>query len=142
MLEVRDLCGGYGKKEIVHHASFNVSEGEFVCVIGANGCGKTTLLKSILGLVKAFSGEVILRGKEVLALSEKERAQIFAYIPQVHTPPFPFSTADVVLMGRTPYVGRFSQVCAEDRRIAWEAMCLLGIEHLAQRTYTKLSGGQ
>ncbi|MEG0476783.1 MAG: ABC transporter ATP-binding protein [Raoultibacter sp.] len=142
MLCVKDLHCGYGRKEIVHGVSFELEKGEFVCVIGSNGCGKTTLLKNLLGLVKAFSGEVVMQGKNVQTLSDLQRAQMFAYIPQAHTPPFPYSVADVVLMGRTPYVGRMARVSAEDRRIAWEAMCTLGIEHLAQRTYTKLSGGQ
>ncbi|MEG2006248.1 MAG: ABC transporter ATP-binding protein [Raoultibacter sp.] len=142
MLHVENLHCGYGRKEIVHGVSFNVEEGEFVCIIGSNGCGKTTLLKNLLGLTKAFSGEVFMQDKNVQKLTDLERARLFAYIPQAHTPPFPYSVADVVLMGRTPYVGRMAQVSAEDRRIAWEAMCTLGIEHLAQRTYTKLSGGQ
>ncbi|WP_241963606.1 ABC transporter ATP-binding protein [Gordonibacter sp. 28C] len=142
LLKVHDLHCGYGRKEIVHGVSFDVARGDFVCVIGANGCGKTTLLKNILGLIKPLSGEVTMEGKSVLHLTDRERAQMFAYIPQAHTPPFPFSVADVVLMGRTPYVGRMSRTTPEDRRIAWRAMCLLGIDHLAQRTYTKLSGGQ
>ncbi|MEG2211214.1 MAG: ABC transporter ATP-binding protein [Raoultibacter sp.] len=142
MLHVENLHCGYGRKEIVHGVSFNVEEGEFVCIIGSNGCGKTTLLKNLLGLTKAFSGEVFMQDKNVQKLTDLERARLFAYIPQAHTPPFPYSVADVVLMGRTPYVGRIARVSAEDRRIAWEAMCTLGIEHLAQRTYTKLSGGQ
>lgn len=142
LLAVRDLHCGYGRKEIVHGVSFDVARGDFVCVIGANGCGKTTLLKNILGLVRPLSGEVTMEGANVLHLTDRERARMFAYIPQAHTPPFPFSVADVVLMGRTPYVGRMSRTTPEDRRVAWRAMCLLGIDHLAQCTYTKLSGGQ
>lgn len=142
LLDVCDLHCGYGHKEIVPGVTFGVARGEFVCIIGANGCGKTTLLKNVLGLLKPLSGEVTMEGRSVLHLSDRERAQMFAYIPQAHTPPFPFSVADVVLMGRTPYVGRMSRTTAEDRRIAWRALCLLGIEDLAQETYTKLSGGQ
>lgn len=142
LLQINDLHCGYGRKEIVHGVTFGVDRGEFVCIIGANGCGKTTLLKNVLGLIKPLSGEVTMEGKSVLHLDDRERAQMFAYIPQAHTPPFPFSVADVVMMGRTPYVGRMSRTTADDRRIAWKAMCLLGIDHLAPRTYTKLSGGQ
>ncbi len=142
LLSVRDLHCGYGKKEIVHGVSFDVARGDFVCVIGANGCGKTTLLKNVLGLMHPLSGQESMEGKDVLRLSDRERAQMFAYIPQAHTPPFPFTVADVVLMGRTPYVGRMSRTTLEDRRIAWRALCLLGIEDLAQNVYTRLSGGQ
>lgn len=142
LLVVRDLHCGYGSKEIVHGVSFEVSRGDFVCVIGANGCGKTTMLKSILGLARPFSGEVSLCGCDALKLTDRERARMFAYIPQAHTPPFPFLAGDVVLMGRTPYVGRMSRTTPEDRLVAWRAMRLLGIEDLARRVYTQLSGGQ
>lgn len=142
MLEVEGLRVGYGKKEIVHGVSFQAHAGEFVCVIGANGCGKTTMLKSLLGLLKPFDGNVRLDGVETLAMSERERARHFAYIPQAHMPPFPFSVADVVIMGRTPYINRLAVVAPDDRRIAYGAMEQLGIGHLAERSYTQLSGGQ
>ena len=121
LLEVRDVHGGYHKTEIVHGVSFTVERGEFVCIIGANGCGKTTTLKTVLGLMKPTAGEVLIDGKSTHDMDEPELARHFAYIPQAHTPPFPFNVADVVLMGRTPYVS---------------------IEHLANRPYTALSGGQ
>lgn len=142
LLSVHDLHCGYGKKEIVHGVSFEVERGQFACIIGANGCGKSTLLKHVLCLEKSFSGDIRMYGKSVVNMTEQERAKIFAYLPQAHTPPFPFTVADVVLMGRSPYLDRFSRVNDEDRQIAWDAMCLLGIQDLAERTYTKLSGGQ
>lgn len=142
LLEVRDLHAGYGKKEIVHGASFEVERGEFVCVIGANGCGKTTVLKNLLGLIKPFSGQVLVEGKDTSRMTEREMARHFAYIPQAHTPPFPFTVADVVIMGRTPYVGRMSVIKPEDRAVAWDALKRMSIENLADRAYTDLSGGQ
>ena len=142
ILSVRNLKCGYRRRVIVEDASFNMMPGEFTCIIGANGCGKTTMLKTILGLLPPMGGGAFVHGREISRLSDVERARTLAYIPQAHTPPFPFSVADVVLMGRTPHIGRFSNVSHEDKRVAWDAMCLLGIEHLAQRTYTKLSGGQ
>lgn len=142
LLSVHDLHCGYGRKEIVHGVSLSMEAGEFACIIGANGCGKTTLLKNILCLEKPFSGDVRMHGRTVVSMGEQERARIFAYLPQAHTPPFPFTVGDVVLMGRSPYLDRFSRINQRDREIAWEAMRLLGIEDLAPRTYTKLSGGQ
>lgn len=142
LLSIRDVRCGYGKKEVVHGVSFDVGRGEFACIIGANGCGKTTLLKNVLCLDRPFGGEVLLDGRNVMDMSEQQRARRFAYLPQAHTPPFPFSVADVVLMGRSPYLDRFSRIDDEDRRIAWEALCQLGIEGLADETYTELSGGQ
>jgi iron complex transport system ATP-binding protein len=142
LLEVNNLHVGYNKKEIVHGVSFGAEEGEFVCIVGSNGCGKTTTLKSVLGLLKPFEGTVEVDGHNTLGMTDKERATYFAYIPQAHTPPFPFTVADVIIMGRTPYVGTLARVSSKDRRIAFDAMKLLGIEHLAKRVYTQLSGGQ
>lgn len=142
MLEVSDLHCGYGSAEIVHGVSFCVDKGEFVCIIGANGCGKTTTLKNVMGLYKPTSGTVRVVGQDVLSMQEKEKARHFAYIPQAHAAPFPFLVADVVILGRTPYLNSLTHTSPEDRDIAYRAMETLGIENLAERTYTELSGGQ
>jgi iron complex transport system ATP-binding protein len=143
MLEVESLKAGYGKgKEIVHDVSFALDEGEFCCIIGANGCGKTTTLKTILGLIPALGGHVLIDGVDASTLSERERAKRFAYIPQMHRLPFPFQVKDVVLMGRAPYMKRMATISRNDRRIAFAALCQLSIEHLADAPYTELSGGQ
>ncbi len=142
MLEVRDLHVGYEKTEIVHGVDFTVDDGEFVCVLGANGCGKTTTLKAILGLLKPFSGDVLMDGSSTLHMPEAERAKLFAYIPQAHTPPFPFTVADVVLLGRTPYINRLAHVSDEDVQASYAALQTMGIVDLADIPYTQLSGGQ
>ena len=145
LLEVKNLVCGYGRKhpvEIVHGVSFDVDPGEFVCIIGANGCGKTTTLKAIMGLLPAMSGEVSINGENIAHMKERDLAKKFAYIPQAHTPPFPFTVADVVLMGRTPYINKLAQTTEHDRMVAYQALRLLGIEELAEKDYTNLSGGQ
>lgn len=140
---VNNLCAGYNKTEIVHDVSLNVERGEFVCVIGPNGCGKSTLLRNMLGLVKPFSGEVLMDGENVSEKDERWCAQHFAYIPQAHTPPFPFKVSDVVILGRTPYkTGISNTTTKKDRIIAYRALQQLSIENLADSTYTELSGGQ
>lgn len=144
-VEVIDLRAGYGRKhptEVVHGVSFCVNQGEFVCIVGANGCGKTTTLKAMMGLLPPLAGRVLAEGRDVYRMGGPERAQRFAYIPQAHTPPFPFSVADVVMMGRTPYLTSLSKPTQADRRIALAALRLLGIEELAREPYTSLSGGQ
>jgi iron complex transport system ATP-binding protein len=145
LLQVRDLRVGYGKKrpfEVVHGVSFDVDKGEFVCIIGANACGKTTTLKALMGLLPVMGGSVVLSGVNIADLPERERAKHYAYIPQAHTPPFPFSVADVVLMGRTPYINKFARTTEYDRMVAYSALELLGITEIAENPYTKLSGGQ
>ena len=142
MLEVRDLHTGYSGREIVHGATFDVQRGEFVCILGANGCGKSTTLKTILGLIEPMSGSIEMDGKSTVRMREPERARLFAYIPQTHTPPFPYAVRDVVMLGRTPYIGRLSFASAQDERVVDEAMERMGVAELALRPYTQLSGGQ
>lgn len=142
MLEVRDLHTGYGKTEIVHGASFDVADGEFVCMLGANGCGKSTTLKTILGFIEPTSGTVTMNGKSTVGMPEAERAKLFAYIPQTHTPPFPFTVADVVILGRTPYINRLAVVSDHDKQVAFDCMERMGVVQYADRPYTELSGGQ
>lgn len=142
MLEVKGLVSGYGKNDIVKNVSFNMEKKSFTCILGANGCGKTTLLKTILCMLPSRSGKVLLDGQDINKMPEIERAKRLAYIPQAHMPPFPFSVEDVVLMGRTPYLDPLSRITKQDKEISENAMEQLGILHLAKRSYTQLSGGQ
>lgn len=142
MLEVENLKAGYSGREIVHGISFAVQDGEFACILGANGCGKSTTLKTILGLLPALGGSVLMDGCETGGMGERARARLMGYIPQNHTPPFPFTVRDVVLMGRTPYLGFGRVMGKEDERVAGECMERLSIEGLADVPYTELSGGQ
>ncbi len=144
-LTVTDLRTGYGKKrakEIVHGVSFTVDNGQFACIIGANGCGKTTTLKAAMGLLPLMAGSVKVDGEEVSSLDETTRAKRFAYIPQAHRAPFPFTVADVVLLGRTPHLAHGSRPTEADLATAYEALDLLGLVDLAHTAYTTLSGGQ
>ena len=143
MLEVRGLRAGYSAdNEIVHGISFSLADGEFCCIIGANGCGKTTTLKTVLGLLPRLGGEVLINGRETAQMKERELALHFAYIPQIHQLPFPYRVKDMVLMGRTPHMARLAAASADDKRVAYAALCQMAIEDLADKSYTELSGGQ
>lgn len=142
MLKIDAVVSGYGGPDIVQNVSFHVAPNEFLCILGANGCGKSTLLKTILGLIRPRSGRVLFCERDIHKMSERELARAIAYIPQSHLPPFPFTVADVVLMGRSPYLGRMSGLSQKDVDIAWSAMEQLGIADYAYKNYTELSGGQ
>lgn len=145
MLKINDLHAGYGSKkshEVLKGISFEIGDNTFACILGANGCGKTTILKNILCLMKPFSGSIEFRGHEVTRMKDRERAKKIAYIPQAHMPPFPFTVRDVVLMGRYAHLKGFSNESSADREIADEMMSELAISELADRSYTELSGGQ
>lgn len=142
MLEARDLVIGYGAVPVGSGLHVDLRAGEILCLLGPNGCGKTTLFRTLLGLLPALGGTVLLGGRPITAQSRAEIAQQVAYVPQAHAPPFPFEAVDVVLMGRTARLGPFGHPGAADRRAAQDALDMLGIGDLAQRDYSRLSGGQ
>ncbi len=142
MIEAQNLSIGYGKSPIGTGLNLKVHPGEILCLLGPNGCGKTTLFRTLLGLLPAFSGSVLLKGRPITAQTRAEIARAIAYVPQAHAPPFPFEAQEVVLMGRTARLGVFAQPGKADRAAAADAMRQLGIHHLAHRDYSRLSGGQ
>ena len=113
-----------------------------LALLGPNGGGKTTLLKTLLGLIDAKAGEVRLDGKPLAGFSIQERARIVAYVPQVHTGTFAFTVETVVLMGRTAHSNLFSRPSAHDYDVAAGALERFGIGRLSQRPYTQISGGE
>ncbi|EBA06653.1 ABC transporter ATP-binding protein [Sagittula stellata] len=142
MLEARDLSIGYGRRTIGTGLNLTVAPGDVLCLLGPNGCGKTTLFRTLLGLLPPLSGEVLLSGNPITAQRRAEVARQISYVPQAHAPPFPFEALEVVLMGRTARLGAFGQPSRADRDRAFLAMEQLGIGHLAEADYSRLSGGQ
>ncbi|MDO4438468.1 MAG: ABC transporter ATP-binding protein [Eubacteriales bacterium] len=142
LLEVNNVSGGYGHKKIIKNVSCKADKGEILCLLGPNGCGKTTLFRMILGILPLSSGNIMLDGKDLSSLSQRERANLIAYIPQSHTPSFSYSVLDVVLMGRAAFISSLKTPGSKDMEAAKNALNLLHILHLADRKYTDLSGGQ
>lgn len=142
MLGAVDLAFGYPGKRVGSGASFSVSAGEVFCLLGPNGCGKTTLFKTVLGLLPALGGRLELDGIAVSSLSRRHFAQRVAYVPQATAAHFPFSVFDVVLMGRASRIGTFDRPSASDRAIVHDTLTRLGIAHLGDHPYTAISGGE
>jgi len=142
LLELKNLGCGYGQRTVLGDISFTLDRGELLCLLGPNGVGKTTLFKTILGLLPARSGEIRFDGEPIGSWPRRRLAQWVGYVPQAHTPPFPFVVRDVVAMGRTAHLGLYASPGAEDRKIATAALDTLGIAALGAATYTEISGGQ
>lgn len=142
LLEIENLYGGYGREDIVKGVTAHADAGEILCLVGPNGCGKTTLFRLILGSLKATSGKVIIDGKDTKDLSQKELARLVAYIPQYHTPIYEYTVLEIVLMGRASHFSAFDQPSSADREAAFNALEKINAVHLANEKYTDLSGGQ
>lgn len=142
-LEVRDASCGYDKKHpTLTYINFTVESGEVCCVLGPNGVGKSTLFKSVLGLIPLLAGSITIDGEDIARWSPAKMADNVAYVSQAHIPPFPYQVKDVVMLGRVSKIGSMGTPTAEDYRIVENAMADMGIEGLRDKVYTDISGGE
>ena len=141
MLAARDLAIGYGRSLVGRDLNLSLAKGEVLALLGPNGGGKTTLLKTLLGLLPPLQGTVELDGRGLHRLSDRERARAIGYVPQTHAATFAFSVETIVLMGRTARGSLFRPPSATDRDVARRMLERFGIATLAQRPYTMISGG-
>lgn len=143
-IEVRGLTARYaaGRQSIIENLSFTVAEGEIVTILGPNGVGKSTLLKCLCGFLVPVSGEILLDGDDVGALTSTERARRLALVSQSEQTSFALSVEEIVLTGRAAHLGMFGRPGREDHALAIDAMETMGILHLAGRSFAELSGGE
>lgn len=142
ILNIENLCFSYGKAPVLDSLSLSADKGEIICLLGPNGSGKTTLLDCVQGFHRSFTGSIKVCGRDVLSLSRPDLARLVSYVPQFHTPAFPYTVREVVLMGRTARSGIFGAPDREDYEICDSSIARAGIEEFAQRPYTELSGGE
>lgn len=142
VIQVRDAAFSYGGPLVFEHIDLDIYPGRICCLMGVNGCGKSTLIDCMLGIHKCSSGQVLVRGESVTELKPADIAKQISYVPQVHDRSFPYLVRDIVLMGRTAYQKGFSAPGQEDMKKCEEAMQRCGIAHLADRPYTQISGGE
>lgn len=141
MIEISHLKGGYRGKPILQDLSLTISQGEIVTLVGPNGCGKTTLLKTIARLLPFQGGSIRIQGKDLSRYTPKELARVLSILPQSRNTP-PITVEQLVLHGRFPYLGFACQPGKEDRERAEEAMERAGILPYRERDLRELSGGE
>lgn len=144
LLHVEGATFSYSRDSaaVFDRIGFKVDSGQIFCLLGPNGCGKTTLLDCILGLNKLRDGSITIQGLDIRSLSNGRIARYIAYVPQRHESTFPYTVMQMVQMGRAAYTERFASPSKEDKQIAREALDTVGLLHLRHRPFTQLSGGE
>lgn len=139
MLEVKDLSVSYANERILDHVSFSLENGTITALLGANGCGKTTLLKALCGIVP-YEGQRLLEGRDLRGLNAKETARLIGYIPQRSGISIDLTALEVVLMGFDPQLKLLQQPTRTMEERARKVLLQLGLEENAD--YLTLSEGQ
>jgi iron complex transport system ATP-binding protein len=142
LLAARDISFAYDRRPILQSVTLAVEAGEFVGLIGANGSGKTTLLRILLGLLPADAGEIRLCGAALSEINRREIATRATVVQQDTRIDFAFTAREIVAMGRTPYLGRFTPEQAADRAAIDRAMRQTETETFAARSVMEVSGGE
>lgn len=141
MLEFRELRAAYDGVETLHGVSAHLAPGKLTAIIGPNGCGKSTLMKCAVGLMKPSGGEILLNGQALSAIPEKERARHLSYMPQSRIAP-DISVRHLVTHGRYPHLKWGQSLRREDREIVQAAIERVKLGALANRPVSRLSGGE
>ena len=142
LLTIENVFGGYGNGDVLKGISCNADYGDVLCLLGPNGCGKTTLFRMMLGTLPVTDGKIAIDGKNIHDFTTKALANMIAYIPQYHSPVFAYTVLDVVIMGRASHFSAFETPKEPDREAAFSALEKVNALHLANKKYTSLSGGQ
>lgn len=142
VIDLKHIFLAYGPRPVLNDISFSVYEKEFFIVIGPNASGKTTLVKTISGVVKPQKGDIKIIGQSLSSFSRKKLARHIAVVPQTAPDDIPFSVAEVVLLGRSPHLGFMGLESANDLEIAEQAMSFTNVSHLSNRRMDQLSGGE
>jgi len=139
IIDIRGVSFSYNGAPVLDKVTFAVTAGEFICIVGPNGGGKTTLLKLILGLVKPEAGTIQVFGQQPDRVCHR-----LGYVPQhaLVDPQFPVTALDVVLMGRLHVKKRFGLYDRADRRAAREVLEKMELGEVWRRPFSELSGGQ
>jgi iron complex transport system ATP-binding protein len=133
---------GYRDRRIVHDLSVNIPPHKFTVIVGANACGKSTLLRGLARLLSPSEGSVLLDGKSIHQMPTRAVAQKMGLLPQTPVAPQSILVADLVGRGRYPHQGWFRRWTRDDDRIVGEALALTGVGDLGGRALDELSGGQ
>ncbi len=142
IFRIRDLRFSYGPRPVLEEINLTFEAGHFHGIVGPNGSGKTTLLMLMLGFNQPEGGRILFEGRDLFTLPRRHLARKIALVPQDFSINFDFTVWDVVMMGRYPYLPRFSPPTREEARRVMGILDEMGIAPLAERSVLTLSGGE
>ena len=142
MLRIEDLSLSYGDKPVVQNLSLRVKKGQVVSIIGPNASGKSSILKSIAGIIKPVSGKIFIEEKDISKMDSKKLAQKVSILLQQNKNPDDMSIEELVYFGRYPHKKWFEGFEASDKKIIEEVMKLTNTFALRDKTLETLSGGE
>ncbi|MCY2991468.1 MAG: heme ABC transporter ATP-binding protein [Planctomycetota bacterium] len=142
MLAIDNVTAGYGRRAVLQQVALRVAPGEFLGILGPNGCGKTTLLRVLGGVLPTSAGTVSLRDTDLRRFDRRRLARTMACLLQEFTLDLEFTVREVVLLGRSPHLPRFGIETKRDFDIAQQAMDRADVSHLADRLFPAISGGE
>ncbi|MBQ5680618.1 MAG: ABC transporter ATP-binding protein [Bacteroidaceae bacterium] len=142
MIELQHLTVGYGKKAILSDINQTIESGQLVCLLGANGVGKSTILRTIAGFQPPLCGTILLNEQDMTSFSATQRSKAISVVLTERIEVPCMNVVDLIGMGRSPYTGFFGTLTKEDKNIIYEAIDMVGISHLATRTFDTLSDGE
>lgn len=137
-----DITLGYDGTLVLQHLSVSIPDRSFTVIVGANACGKSTLLRALSRLIKPSQGQVVLDGQAIGTLPARELARRLGLLPQTSIAPDGITVADLVARGRYPHQSMFRQWSAADEAAVASAMAATKVTALADRLIDELSGGQ
>ncbi len=140
MIELKKVCAGYDKREILHNINLKIEPAKITVLIGPNGCGKSTLLKTLVCINRHSSGEILVNGKAIETYKPTDLAKQIAYLAQSKKTP-DISVLRMVLHGRFAYLSYPRRYRQEDFAIARRALAWAGLSALEQENVNRLSGG-
>lgn len=142
MIEIRNITLAFGSNRLITNASARFSRGNMVALLGRNGTGKSTLLRAIAGLGKVATGDIIVDGTNLKALSATERAKYIAFVNTERVDVDALTVRELVGIGRSPYTNWIGSLTAEDNKIMEHAMKVTGVAKFAERRVNTLSDGE
>lgn len=142
MIELHAVNCGYKDRTVLSSVNLSIDCGEAIGVLGANGTGKSTLFKSILGMIPYSDGQIFIDSFNLKEMKSTEIARKISYVPQSRKYSYSFKACEVALMGRAAWIGFFSRPKKKDLEKVNAIFEMLNINHLYEKDFSRMSGGE